>query len=122
MATSSATVGVHDGDEVVAADVADEPVGPVELDHGVLDDPRGRLDQPVAAHEPLLVVVGLEVVQVAVQDRERRPSRTCRSISSWIRMLPGRPVSGERFRISLARRSVPFTRASSSIGSNGLMM
>ena len=49
-------------------------------------------------------------------------SRTIRSISSWIRMFPGSPVSGERLRISFARRSVPLTRASSSIGSNGLMM
>jgi hypothetical protein len=51
--------------------VADEPIGPGELDDRVLDDPRRGLDQPVAANEPLLVVVRLEVVEVAVHNRER---------------------------------------------------
>jgi hypothetical protein len=46
------TVRDHDRDEVVAAHMADEALGPGPLDHRVLDDARGRLDQPVAAHEP----------------------------------------------------------------------
>src|SRR6266542_1212593 len=65
-------VGRHDRYEVVSADVPDEPVGAGTPDHGVLQDPRRRLDQAVPLHETLLVVIGLEVVQVRVEDGERR--------------------------------------------------
>ena len=58
-------VGRHDRYEVVSPDVPDEPVGARKPDHGVLQDPRRRLDQAVTLDEPLLVVVSLEVVQVA---------------------------------------------------------
>ena len=110
-------------DEVVAADVPDEPRRPVDVVGDLGGQAGQQLDGSVAADEPVVVVVRLEVVEVRVQDRERAdPRSTRRRISSWMRMLPGRPVSGDRARISRARRSVPFTRASSSTGSNGLMM
>ena len=59
-------------DEVVAADVADEanPEPSFSTTASWMMRAR-RLDQPVAADEALLVVVGLEVVEVAVEDRER---------------------------------------------------
>ena len=72
--------------------------------------------------KPFWSLYALKLSRSQYSTANGRLSRTWRSISSWMRMLPGNPVSGERFRISFARRSVPFTRARSSIGSNGLMM
>ena len=63
-------IRLHDGYEVVFPDMADEPVL-IDRDHRVLDHPCRALDQPVAQNEAVLVVVGLEVVEVDVQDRER---------------------------------------------------
>src|SRR5439155_8384792 len=62
--------GGEDRDEVVAAHVTDEPVGADVLDDGVRDDPGDCLDQPAATDEPLLVVVRLEIVQIAIQHGE----------------------------------------------------
>ena len=111
-----------DDDEVVAAHVADEGRRARHLG-GDLADQLGRgLEHLVAPREPVVVVVRLEVVQVDVEQRELVLSASRRCSSSWMRMLPGSRVKGDWARSSLARRSTPRTRASSSAVSNGLTM
>jgi hypothetical protein len=60
----------HDRDEVVAADVADEGVGLADGVDRLLEARRAELDDLIAAHEPVVVVEGLEVVEVAVDEGE----------------------------------------------------
>src|SRR5690606_13474756 len=60
-------------DEVVSADVPDEPVRLVRL-HDVAQNPREHADDAVALVVTVAVVVLLEVVEVRVADRELLPA------------------------------------------------
>ena len=59
-------VRVHDHHEVVASDVSDEAGRSDHLVDGLRDQAGQGLDGAVSAHEPVVVVVGLEVVEVRV--------------------------------------------------------
>ena len=63
--------GPGDQDEVVTADVAREPrLGPDSCQR-LGEQTAGGPDGLVAAHEAVIVVVGLEIVEVCVEDGER---------------------------------------------------
>src|SRR5690606_15486569 len=66
-------LGVDDGDEVVASDVADEGVALTDGVGGVLEAAAAEADHLVAPHEAVVVVERLEIVEVAVHESEGLP-------------------------------------------------
>src|SRR5690606_9685329 len=66
-------LGVDDGDEVVASDVADEGVALTDGVGGVLEAAAAEADHLVAPHEAVVVVERLEIVEVAVHEGEGLP-------------------------------------------------
>ena len=67
-------IGMHDGDEVVAADVPHEAGGIVGVDRGLHEGVGGELDDVVASHEAVVVVESLEVVEVGVHHGHGAPA------------------------------------------------
>src|SRR5690606_9987675 len=73
LAVSLGDVGGDDGDEVVASDVADEGVGLADGAGRLLQATPTEADHLVTPHESVVVVEGLEVVEIAV-DQSESPS------------------------------------------------
>src|SRR5690606_2194349 len=68
-------LGVDDGDEVVAADVADERTGLADAAGGDLEAAPAAAARLVAAPEAVVVAERLEVAEVAVDQRDRLARR-----------------------------------------------
>ena len=77
-------------DEVVAADVADEGVVTAVLLRRGEEDARQRLDRLVAAGVAVVVVEGLEVIDVDLEHRERRAGA-----ETALELLVDRVVAGQ---------------------------
>src|SRR5918999_1416243 len=88
-------------DEVVPPDMPEERIG--SPFGGVPQDPGERLDRLVPPEEAVVVVVGLELVEVDVEEGHLFPR-------------------GDAERTCSKRRRTRFTRETSSTGSNGLTM
>ena len=59
-------IGIDDGDEVVATHVANERLRITTRGSDIGQRGRGVLDDGIPAHEPVVIIESLEVVQVAV--------------------------------------------------------
>ena len=114
-------LGARQHHEVVAADVAQEVLGPAVTLRGLRDDLGELLDRLVAARVAVVVVEGLEEVDVDLQQRERLAETQAAPISSLMETFPGSPVSGLAERCWRLHSSTLRMRSWSSRVWNGLV-